>query len=1039
MFRGVRESTMLSIKTISESKRSHLYYAKYCEEQGEQPGQWIGDGAEEIGLKGKRVDAEQMRQLLRGFDQNGTALCKNAGDDHRGGWDFTFSAPKSFSIVWSTADEQLRGELETALRRSAEKAFQFMQDYAGYVRTGTGGANTEKADMVGAMFLHSSNRAGEPQAHVHVVAMNAAKTQSDQVWRTMDGQYFYKAKMAGGSMFKVALADEVQRLGFEIDQGKDSFRIRGVPKDVCDAQSSRSKQIEAELAQMGLTRDTAHSAVIERITLNTRDKKSEESRRDFDRWQRENAALGFDSADLSAIRVQEAVNQKLDRDGQYRLHRDATGKITEQRSTFSIYEMAQNIAEMSIGRQDFRSTLDTLSQARKDRHTIGLGTIQGQIERYTTAEMFKLEKELVDLAVSRRTEGLHSVSQSVVKSVMSQPQYQSIRDEQRAAAEHMTISQAGVSMLRGFAGAGKTYTLKVTKEIFEAGGFTVSGIAPTNRAAAGLKKELGVETQSIHSFLLAVEEGRKAIGSRDVILVDEGAMPDSRLIFRLNKLAKDSNSKIIFIGDERQIQPIQAGQAFGTLFQKLGGAELKEVYRQVRVEEANAILAVRKGNIEETLKYYEGRNTVTADHSSSASLSKSWFEILSRENTGDRKGVLSVDSQHLDDVHSFIRNLRKQAGELHKEVVYPLDSKKSIAIAAGDRIRFTATDREVGYSKGEIAEVQEATAGWIRLRSEGGKDLLVNASRASHLSYGYAISSRDAELEKGLHLAESLSAAKTHLVSDWLKAKAENAGHSLLMVTTTNGMAADLNLEVRSHLRAEGRLQDSIQVKMGKNNYIEVAVGDRLIFDDNWKRNGIYRSDLSTVESVSQGKISVVTDSGSRVEFDPKQFKGFKHGYAVTAHKSQGVTVDRVFLLLDSHHIDREKFYVGISRGREFAQIYANKEAITLGDEALSRVQTLTGKDKLRILEQEFKTALAMNLKRSGLKDTSQDYGVSVADDILSGVKLERSKRDRVAQALDELKGLAKSVAERFTKEPERASPAPEAERKPSPGISFRV
>jgi ATP-dependent exoDNAse (exonuclease V) alpha subunit len=64
------------------------------------------------------------------------------------------------------------------------------------------------------------------------------------------------------------------------------------------------------------------------------------------------------------------------------------------------------------------------------------------------------------------------------------------------------------------------------------------------------------------------------------------------------------------------------------------------------------------------------------------------------------------------------------------------------------------------------------------------------------------------------------------------------------------------------------------------------------------------------------------------VTFDPQQFRHLDHGYAVTSHSSQGLTVDRVLInahTQESFHLLNDRMaYVAVSRAREEALIYTD-------------------------------------------------------------------------------------------------------------------
>ena len=80
----------------------------YYLDGGEPPGQWCGSGTLSLGLKGQVGDAA-LNALLQGVDpKDGRALVVNAGaDNRRTGYDLTFSAPKSVSVLWSQSDSEI--------------------------------------------------------------------------------------------------------------------------------------------------------------------------------------------------------------------------------------------------------------------------------------------------------------------------------------------------------------------------------------------------------------------------------------------------------------------------------------------------------------------------------------------------------------------------------------------------------------------------------------------------------------------------------------------------------------------------------------------------------------------------------------------------------------------------------------------------------------------------------------------------------------------------------------------------------------------
>jgi ATP-dependent exoDNAse (exonuclease V) alpha subunit len=119
------------------------------------------------------------------------------------------------------------------------------------------------------------------------------------------------------------------------------------------------------------------------------------------------------------------------------------------------------------------------------------------------------------------------------------------------------------------------------------------------------------------------------------------------------------------------------------------------------------------------------------------------------------------------------------------------------------------------------------------------------------------------------------------------------------------------------------------------------SVGDRIQFTAPANDLRVANRELGTIESIDEvGRLRLRMDSGRTVELDPPKHPHLDHGYAMTSHSSQGQTVDRVLIHVDTELgakdlLNSRMAYVSLSRGRYDAQIYTNN-AQTLGQE-LSR------------------------------------------------------------------------------------------------------
>src|SRR5262245_21420752 len=122
---------MLSIGRIGKGQES--YYLALAREDyylagGEPPGAWWGKLAETFSLRGE-VDRATLQSLLRGYYPSGRPLVQNAGKaSFRPGFDLTFSAPKSVSVLWSQCDPTTRRQIQQAQAAAVREALRYLED-----------------------------------------------------------------------------------------------------------------------------------------------------------------------------------------------------------------------------------------------------------------------------------------------------------------------------------------------------------------------------------------------------------------------------------------------------------------------------------------------------------------------------------------------------------------------------------------------------------------------------------------------------------------------------------------------------------------------------------------------------------------------------------------------------------------------------------------------------------------------------------------------------------------------------------------------
>ena len=286
---------------------AHLQADDYYTRGGEPPGRWAGDGAERLSLRGPVTQAE-FAAALNGVDpKTGERLVQHGGQgrEHSAGWDMTFSAPKSVSVLWALSPEQDRPAIEQAHRSAVMAATKHLEQTAAWARRGRAGATREPtAGLLMAQFDHHTSREADPQLHTHTFIFNLAPRR-DGTWGAIISRELYKAQKEAGAAYRRELASELERLGYRLDREKDGFRVATIPRDI-ERQFSKRRQAIEEAAR---THGYRSAKGMELATLRTRRAKGSVKLNElFQSWQGEDKAAGFE---LSRDRQQQLVRPAI--------------------------------------------------------------------------------------------------------------------------------------------------------------------------------------------------------------------------------------------------------------------------------------------------------------------------------------------------------------------------------------------------------------------------------------------------------------------------------------------------------------------------------------------------------------------------------------------------------------------------------------------------------------------------------------------------------------------------------------------------------
>src|ERR1700730_16603422 len=235
--------------------------------------------------------------------------------------------------------------------------------------------------------------------------------------------------------------------------------------------------------------------------------------------------------------------------------------------------------------------------------------VQGATTRFCTRQVLETEEHVLRAADGLARNGRHQVGDRILATVLSNKKFDGISREQARACRHATAG-AGLALIDGQAGTGKSFTMAAIREASELQGYKEVGLAPTNAVARDMACDGFARTGTVHSELLSLDNDLTRWDRRIVIMVDEAATIDTRNMAILSAHACAAGAKLILVGDDRQLSSIERGGMFGVIKDCYGAAELAIVRRQHKHDDRRAAEMMAEGNFDNALCIYQAKGAI---------------------------------------------------------------------------------------------------------------------------------------------------------------------------------------------------------------------------------------------------------------------------------------------------------------------------------------------------------------------------------------------------------------------------------------------
>jgi conjugative relaxase-like TrwC/TraI family protein len=560
---------MLTIRAMSDGKgysSKHLEHNDYYAEGERVVGYWQGRGAELLGLNNE-VKFEDFEALRQGMNpatgeflrqrQSADRINQDGAVQSRGRhlYDFTISAPKSVSIMAIPGNDR---RLMDAHRKAVNETLRELESYAA-TRIRQQGANNDRitGNMAIAVYNHDTSRDLDPQLHTHAVAANLTYDGTENRWKALQASGIYERRAYLTEVYRNILAREVHQLGYEIENCRDSrgrdtgFEIRGIPRELLAKYSQRSKQrdeaINRFITEKGRKPSDNEIAVLVRESRS--DKLVEISTPELRRRQR--ARLAAEETQLlSEIRYKRLSAAPV-------LVSAESSLLYAQDHVFERVSVALDHHILSEALRHGRGQIDHEELKGEFLHQEISGKILRCGKEIATKASLQREYEMIQ-CINRGIGGLEKFGGND----WFLPSHR-LTTEQVRAVEFILNSRDQFVNIRGAAGTGKTAVLQELHRGLREARHDVIAIAPTASAVDELKK-VGFSEAVTLERLLQDRQTQEAIHKK-VIILDEAGMVSGRQMLELLHIAERNSARIVFSGDTKQIQSVEACNALQVL------------------------------------------------------------------------------------------------------------------------------------------------------------------------------------------------------------------------------------------------------------------------------------------------------------------------------------------------------------------------------------------------------------------------------------------------------------------------------------------
>lgn len=348
-----------------------------------------------------------------------------------------------------------------------------------------------------------------------------------------------------------------------------------------------------------------------------------------------------------------------------------------------------------------------------------MGPDDSGIMRYTVKSVLVRERQMIqgarllagdihhDLSTEEMTNAIYAKELEASK---KSGRIVRMTEEQKAAVRH--AFKGGFTVMQGSAGAGKSFAMECVRLGYEERGYQVLGAAIAKKAAQNLGDEAGIRSYTVAKLLTEINGKRIELDRKTVIVVDEAGQVGVGYLAELVRHCETAGAKLVFTGEDRQLDAIQHGGALRFLSRPdiIGTARIQAIQRQTEVWARQAVMNFRDGKMAQGLTAFEEHGLVHWQSggldATQGALVAAWraYELAHPDKSSL---ILAHSNDSARALGAQVRDIRKAEGRVTgPDYVLPAahgGKGYALTLAQGDRVRFGSNDEEgIGAINGTL-------------------------------------------------------------------------------------------------------------------------------------------------------------------------------------------------------------------------------------------------------------------------------------------------------------------------------------------------